>query len=334
MLGKPTIIRNDYTRLAGTPQEGSTGIQRLYLGQNHLLILQLKSNREVARRFYYSDITALRCVPNRWGYLFDGAFVVAALLLWLGYLASPAAGSGTLVAAVTVTVMALVVLTVNGLRGPTCKSWLHTANHTERLTNLGRYNTARRAMAELHERITASQGALEAAPDGAVRPPFAPYAPPPPPPRNAALRRHDRRPMAALFYLAFGVAALSLLRFVYEPGWVTTLTYWTFLCLTVLGVESVVRSYDTDCPSTARRMAFAILAYNILVIPVAVLLMLLILLAGADLDPMDTIPNMSPSDGAEYFLVVGLEAVSALVHAACAWRGLAALRGGRQAPRE
>ena len=63
---KVAPIRNDYTRLAGTTRDRSTGVPGLYLGPNHLLSLTRKSTSEVARRFYYEDITALRCRPTRW----------------------------------------------------------------------------------------------------------------------------------------------------------------------------------------------------------------------------------------------------------------------------
>ena len=52
-------IQNQYIHLAGTTHDRPAGVPRLYLGPNHLLIMQLKSQRETARRFYYSDITAL-----------------------------------------------------------------------------------------------------------------------------------------------------------------------------------------------------------------------------------------------------------------------------------
>lgn len=327
--GRPTIIRNEYERLPGTQRENSSGAPRLYLGPNHVLSMRILSGREVARRFYYADITALRCEPTWWGYLIDGAFVTAALLIWAAYLTSTRAEVGALIIAFVASIIAIVALFVNALRGPTCRTWLHTANHTERLRSLRRYNTARRALALIHERIAAVQGDLEQESDDVPLPPFAPYTPMSPPRDATTIHRHDRRPMAAFFYLSLAVAAQSVPGLVYESDLTSAIGLWTALALVLLGPVAIVRSYGTDCPPAARRMALYILGFATASVPVTIILVGLLGALGVNVTNIGNIPDMLPSGGPVFFLAVALEVCAILVLSICAWKGLAALRRGR-----
>ena len=321
---KTAPIQNDYIRLAGVTRDRPTGIPRLYLGPNHLLLLNRKSTREVARRFYYEDITALRCHPTRWGYYIDGTFVAVAALLWLNYLISPSAGIGSAFAAVTATVIAGIALLTNWLRGPTCETWLHTANHTERLSSLGRYNTALRALGKLHDRIVAAQEARFGEHIDVARS-FEPYAPPAAAQVELPVRRHDPRVMKGAFFVALFSALLGCLDFFYGNDGTIALGFWTEVVSAALCAAAIVQSYGTDCPHIARRMCAYILTLTTLTIPITLAAMAFLVLNGVDPGSAESVRDVHPSDGLLFFVRVGLDVGKILFDGTCAVTGLVVL---------
>lgn len=327
-------IQNDYTRLAGRMHDRSTGIPRLYLGPNHLLILKLKNRREIARRFYYDDITALRCLPTRWGYVIDVTFWIVAALLWVNSLAQANAGPGTYVLAVTATIIAVVAQLANWYRGPTCRTWLHTTNHTERLSGLGRYNTARRALARIHERIVEGQMARDA--DMlAVDLVFEPAAPTPVPVSVSEIepscRKHDPRMMKVAFSLALCGVLLACLEFFYGNDGTTALGLWLAIGATIVQLTALIRSYDTNCPWAARRMCAWLLASTTLSIPITIAAMIFLAVNGVDALSVESIRDVHPSDGLQYAVMVGLHLGMILFDSTCAITGLVVLN--RSTPR-
>ncbi len=326
-------ISNDYVRIAGSVHDRSTGIPRLYLGPNHLLILKLKNRCEVARRFYYDDIAALRCVPTSWGYVIDGAFWTVAGLFWLNHLAQANAGPGTSALAVTATVIAVVAQLANWFRGPTCRTWLHTTNHTERLSGLGRYNTARRALARIHERIVAAQVARDAdMPSDLVFEPAAPTAAPDSVSEIAPpCRKHDPRMMKVAFSLALCGVLLACLEFFYGNDGTTALGLWLAIGATIVQLTALIRSYDTDCPWAARRMCAWLLASTTLSIPITIAAMIFLAVNGVDALSVESIRDVHPSDGLQYAVMVGLHLGMILFDSTCAITGLVVLN--RSTPR-
>jgi len=197
------------------------------------------------------------------------------------------------------------------------------------LQSLSRFRTARYAISELHARIIDAQGSLDSVFGEEPLPPFAPYTPPVPAATRPNLQPHDPRLMRVVFYLSFAAAGLSVVRCFYEPEWVTNLTLWVTFAFAALCPVAIIRSYNTTCPPVARRLTCIVLAFNALAVPIALLLMGLLFLAGVDIDRIDTLSNMSPVDGGGFFLLAGLELSTILLHVACAVRGLAALRIGQ-----
>lgn len=317
-------IQNQYIHLAGTTHDRPAGVPRLYLGPNHLLIMQLKSQRETARRFYYSDITALRCEPTWWGYFVDGIFLAIAAFLWIVYLTMQSAEVGTQVAAVTASVIAGIVLIANWLRGPTCRTWLHTHNHTERLTSLGRYNTARHALTKLHERIVEAQEAQYGEHVDADRS-FAPYAPPTALEQEIPRRRHDTRLMKGAFFVSLFSVLLGCLHYLYDNSVLDTVELWTSLACAGLGTAAIIRSYGTDCPPLARKMCACLLASTTLSVPITLAAMALLALLGIDAASFQSIRDLDPSDGLQFFVVVGIHTCMILFDATCVLIGLGAM---------
>ncbi len=321
---KSAPIKNDYIRLAGRIHDRSTGVPRLYLGPNHLLILKLKNRREVARRFYYEDITALRCVPTWWGYLIDGAVWAIAALFLLNYLTHPDPGPGAEAVVITTTFIAGIAQMASWLRGPTCRTWLHTANHTELLTSLGRYDAARRAIALLHDRIVEAQ-AERYGEDIDVARIFKPDVPIESPAEDVLIRRHDARLMKSAFSIALFSVFLGCLDFFYGNDGTIALGLWIAIASATLCTAAIVRSYGTDCPPNARRACFLLLATTTLSIPITLAAMAFLALNGVDPMTADSIRDVHPSDGLQFVVMVGLHAGMVLFDATCAITGLVAL---------
>lgn len=324
VVEKAAPIHNDYIRLAGTSRDRSTGVPRLYLGPNHLLLLNRRSTSEVARRIYYEDITALRCRPTRWGYYIDGTLVTVAALLWLNYLVSPDAGTGSAVAAITVAIVAGIALLTNWLRGPTCETWMHTANHAERLTTLGRYNTARHALAKLHDRIVEAQ-AEGYGEDAAVARAFDPYAPLAKTTNEMPLPPHDNRLMTFGFYASIFLAFQGVLEFIYGNDATIALGMWTALASLALSVAAIIRSFGTDCPPLARKMCACLVASMVLGFPITLAAFAFLALFGIDPFGIEHLRDIRPSDGMLFIVWVGLHVGSTLFNGACAITGLAVL---------
>lgn len=144
-------------------QNSSVEQMRLYDGGDHLLLVRRKFFSERVNRFYLSDIQALtvrRTGASAYLHLLFFALGLLVPLLALfdalpeepAYLWALGAYYGLL--------LALILLHITS--GPVCVTEIHTAVARVRLTNLGRWRTAKRLLAALEPRIRAAQA--EAAP--------------------------------------------------------------------------------------------------------------------------------------------------------------------------
>jgi hypothetical protein len=169
-----TSPKHSYHRLPGRAQKGfgfvSRNRQQLWMGEDHLLVVDRGPYSERCKRFYLNDIQAITLCPTDAGYklnvamlLLAGCFLLAALGLF--YFAS---GSAVLDVVFDVSAgiflgagVALLLGTgANTLYGPTCRCFLYTAVQSERLTALGRLRTAQRSVAFLKAATEAAQGVL------------------------------------------------------------------------------------------------------------------------------------------------------------------------------
>jgi hypothetical protein len=338
VLGAPTVIRNEYIPLSGTPRsESRTGAQRLYLGPNHLLCLRLAGHRELARRFYYTDITALRCVPTWKGYFIDGVFIAVAVLLWVAFLTSPGAELGVMVLAVTATIIAAVDLVVNYLRGPTCYTWLHTANHSEPLSSLNRYHTARHALGELQERIVEAQGTLDVTHPGEKLPPFVPVTSPGAPAATTdatagVVLPHASGLMRVAFYLALVTSATLTVELLYNPDWLSAFSTWEEFVLLALCAAAYTKSEGTDCPTRARRLTFYILFLYVLLLPLVLVAFALLAAFGVDVYFGDTLFHIAQGNLSGLLLFLGVQGSEIALLGLWAWQGLSALSGKQSWP--
>src|SRR5262245_35519642 len=184
-----------YVRLPGRSR-GIVGTAALWLGADHVLLVQTRGYTEYYRRFYFRDVQAL--LLRRTSAARNVSFALVAFLL---IMIAAAAASGNawpfwIVAAVPLATALLLHL----LYGPSCVCHVRTAVETTELTALRRVRAASKTLARLRALVEDAQGTMTT--DEIVRaadatagvtsevapPPVA--AAPPPMPARVGLRGH------------------------------------------------------------------------------------------------------------------------------------------------
>lgn len=150
-----------YRKLPGrmpTLRVGASGIKSLYLGDDHLLLVDKVFFVEHYKRFAYADIQALVLRQTVRGLVMSIVLaVMAAGFGVLGWSVEEPAGRYILWG---IAAFFGLLLIVNLGRGPTCRCQLETAVGPQPLLTLSRLRPARKAFALIIERITATQGEM------------------------------------------------------------------------------------------------------------------------------------------------------------------------------
>jgi hypothetical protein len=127
---------------------------RLWLGRDHLLLVDSSGFTETYKRFYFRDIAAItlartnrRAVWNGIAFIFTLLFGAAALAL------------GGMTAAIFGSMAGLCVLLslINVALGPTCVCHLTTAVQTDELASFRRFSQALKVLARLRPLLVAAQ---------------------------------------------------------------------------------------------------------------------------------------------------------------------------------
>ena len=142
----------------------------LWMGVDHLLLLERYGYAEACKRFYYEDIQAIIIQLNRHR-LYWGLGLAAPLCLCALWMLS--ASGETLWPAGIITGFWLLLFLGNYLRGPACSCRIQTRTNEQSIASLRRLRAARKAVAKLTPLIEAAQGPLD-------RAALLAYAPPPP----------------------------------------------------------------------------------------------------------------------------------------------------------
>ena len=155
----PSATKNSsYRKLPGRGASGFR-IARLWLGADHLLLVQSSSIGERYKRFYFADIQAF-VLRRTAGYVIWASIwlLIAAGLAALALNLEPPGQWITLGSAV----LFLVFLSVHLALGPTCACLVRTAVQSEELPSLKRVRKARQVLAQLRPLIEAAQPPPEA----------------------------------------------------------------------------------------------------------------------------------------------------------------------------
>lgn len=144
-------------RLSGRFVSGET--QRLYLGDDHILVVRQTGYEETSKRFFLGDIQAITVQSNS-----DRAVIGILLLIFsllsaaIGMAVSGGdAGSPGGIFFYGIAGLLGVLLIIHFARGPSCTVRLHTAVQIEELTALRRFRVARKCLGILVPRIEAAQ---------------------------------------------------------------------------------------------------------------------------------------------------------------------------------
>ena len=175
----------EYERLPGRGMRRGATLQvsatfsRLWLGKDHLLLVDSNGFVETYKRFSFRDVQAVILTRTSRRAILNAIFLWCVVLCGLFILLD-----NEVVTVVFGGLAALVVLlaVINSLRGPTCRCHLTTAVQTDELPSLRRVPRANRVLSRLRPLIAAAQSEaahqLESAPRLSVAKPLAEAQPP------------------------------------------------------------------------------------------------------------------------------------------------------------
>jgi hypothetical protein len=157
----------EYERLPGRGMRRGSALQviatfsRLWLGKDHLLLVDSNGFVETYKRFSFRDIQAITLTQTRRRAILNAIFLSCAVFCGLFILLDHAA-----ITVVFGGLLALFVLLamINSLSAPTCRCHLTTAVQTDELPSLRRLARANRVLSRLRPLIAAAQS--EAAEQG------------------------------------------------------------------------------------------------------------------------------------------------------------------------
>lgn len=142
----------------------------LWLGPDHLLVVDTNGYTETYKRFYFRDIQSFTFALSKnrlvWNWVL-GVLTAISIMSWAAYFPSNGVGiTSALLAFFNIAIFALPLL-INNLLGPTCTCHIRTAVQTEELCPLNRLGRVRRVLDRVRPLILAAQGP---APAGAAAP--------------------------------------------------------------------------------------------------------------------------------------------------------------------
>jgi hypothetical protein len=135
----------------------------LWLGDDHLLLVERTGYSEKYKRFFFRDIQAftIRETKRRlvWNLVLGALLTISALIIW-GASSDSSSVEGAIIAGSIVGAIFGIPLVVNSLLGPTCACEIRTAVQTEKLFSLCRLRKTRKVMNRIRPLIIAAQGQL------------------------------------------------------------------------------------------------------------------------------------------------------------------------------
>ena len=153
------------TRERGPAQFSVAAITRssLWLGDDHLLLVECTGYSETYKRFFFRDIQAITISKTKvrvvWNWVWGVLLAIAGLIIWASSHDASSA-TGAIVAAIIVLIISGIPLLLNNLFGPTCACEIRTAVQTENLPSLCRVRKTQKVLNRIRPLIIAAQGQL------------------------------------------------------------------------------------------------------------------------------------------------------------------------------
>lgn len=144
-----------------TSRNGFGSWSRLYIGDDHILSIESNTFTEKYYRFYFSDIQAIIVRRTDRGTIWSVILLAVALLMTTCSITSNPSGEwsptpGYLILAL----MALAIMIVNMVRGPSCDTRIQTSITVQKIGALHRLKKSGEILPELRSHIRAVQGSL------------------------------------------------------------------------------------------------------------------------------------------------------------------------------
>jgi hypothetical protein len=137
----------------------------LWLGGNHLLLVESNGFTETYKRFYFRDIQAITVQETTRRTVWNAVLMIPLAICLIGLLVSslPPANVPVMIMWSIFVVILAVPVVVNNIRGTACVSQLRTAVQTEDLGSLSRVRQAQKVLEKIRPLIAGAQGQLTAA---------------------------------------------------------------------------------------------------------------------------------------------------------------------------
>ena len=154
-----------YHRLTRTSRQFAVAFAprvSLWLGSDHLLLVEHSGYTESYKRFYFRDIQAITVMETARRSVWNRVLAVPLTICAVG-LALSIFAERSVVASITWAIFSAVIvlpLVVNNLRGTACTCQLRTAVQTEELASLSRVRQTQGVLDRIRPLIAAAQGQL------------------------------------------------------------------------------------------------------------------------------------------------------------------------------
>lgn len=142
----------------------SVGRVSLWLGSDHLLLVERNGYTESYKRFYFRDIQAITIQKTPRRTVWNAILAVPFAICLFGFIVSITAPRNT-AGMVTSSIFLAIFLTpilINNIRGTACGCQLRTAVQTEELGSVSRVRQAHKVLAKIRPLIVAAQGQFTA----------------------------------------------------------------------------------------------------------------------------------------------------------------------------
>jgi len=137
----------------------------LWLGNDHLLLVESNGFTETYKRFYFRDIQAVTLQETTRRTVWNAVLAVPMAICLIGILASslPSANVPAMITWSIFVVILAIPFAVNNVRGTACVCQLRTAVQTEDLGSLSRVRQAQKVLEKIRPLLVGAQGQLTAA---------------------------------------------------------------------------------------------------------------------------------------------------------------------------
>jgi hypothetical protein len=247
-----------YRRLRGK-KKGFIGLQTLWMGPDHLLLIDSKRVTEDYKRFYYEDIQRFIVQKTHRGKILN--LLTGSGFLTMGFWACQSDGPVSILLGL-VAASFLIGLLYNLFLGPTGLCAITTAVQTEALPSLNRVRNAHRAIERLRPRIEDAQGVITEIP-GTIDPQASVKSFPDRPPLLATKKRYEKGAVhRLLFLLLFADAAATTAAYLDGHIGITLLHMGISLAMAIVVIIAIVRQHGSAMPQSIKSITWSALVYT------------------------------------------------------------------------